>query len=148
MVTKPMLFHIKPKRKNLASSQDECTKISTSVSERETDQSTKMYQDPPDCYNMVIFYSEKNKMPISSRQKICCPHIAGRSLGEGGIPWAGRLSCRTLFFILIALHHNAGLTRRQSLKMTNSIVWRKHLQSVLCPCLHSSTRVGSGVWKN
>ena len=59
-------------------SQDERTKVSTSVSEGETDQSSKVYQDAPDCDNMMAFYPEKNKVPIIIRQKICCPHIAGR----------------------------------------------------------------------
>lgn len=62
------------------SSQDECTKMSTSVPEGETDQSTKMDPNPADCYNGVAFYPEKSKIPISSDRK----HVALTLLVGGG----------------------------------------------------------------
>ena len=62
---KPMIFH-KPKSKNPAgdSSLDECTTMST-VSKGETDQSTEIHQDPPDCYNTVTFHTQNIKCSLS-----------------------------------------------------------------------------------
>ena len=47
--------------------------------------------------------------------------------------------------ILPILHHNAILIRRQILKRTNPVVWRKHPQSTLRPHSHLSVNLGSAV---
>ena len=80
---KPILFH-RPKSKNPTgdSSLDECTTMST-VSKGETDQSTKIHQHPPNCYNTVTFHAQNIECSLSQNGSYVTLTIAGRERRTG-----------------------------------------------------------------